>query len=416
MEGEFIMKLREDARAVYEAALAAALPDVAVRQALTGLPPVRGRLVLLAVGKAAWQMAAQAKKDLGERIGSGIVITKHGHSGGAIDDLVICEAGHPIPDDNSYAATAKAVELVRDLTADDMVLFLLSGGGSSLFEQPLLPAAEMDSVTRQLLSCGADIVEMNTLRKRFSAVKGGKLALLCAPARIFAVVLSDIVGDPLDMIASGPAYPDSSTRAEALAIVEKYGLKLSPEAIALLDIEPPKELPNVQTRVIGSVRLLCDAARSACERLGYRTVVLTSSLTCEAREAGSFLAAIARHHADTTQPLSFIAGGETVVRVTGKGLGGRNQELALAGARGLEGLRDVLLFSVGSDGTDGPTDAAGGMVDGETMQKLRAAGLNLDAVLRDNDAYHALQAVDGLIVTGPTGTNVNDVACLLVKR
>jgi len=264
------------------------------------------------------------------------------------------------------------------------------------------------------LASGADIVEMNTIRKRLSGVKGGRFAQHCAPARVFSIVLSDILGDPLDMIASGPAAPDSSTCAGALAIAEKYHLKLSEQAKALLQQETPKTLENVTTQVTGSVRQLCAAAARACRERGYEPVLLTDRLCCEAKEAGSFLGSVARTHAGQGRKLAFLAGGETVVHLTGKGMGGRNQELALAAAPALAGL-DAAVFSAGSDGTDGPTDAAGGYVDGDTFAALTAAGWNVFDALQNNDAYHALQAVDGLIITGATGTNVNDVAVALVE-
>ena len=230
---------------------------------------------------------------------------------------------------------------------------------------------------------------------------------------MFSIVLSDILGDPLDMIASGPAVPDTSTCAQALAIAEKYHLKLSEQAKALLAQETPKMLDNVTTRITGSVRELCAAAAAACRELGYEPVLLTDQLCCEAREAGSFLGSIVRTHAGQGKKLAYIAGGETVVHLTGKGLGGRNQELALAAAPALAGL-DAAVFSVGSDGTDGPTDAAGGYVDGDTLSALTAKGWNVFDTLQNNDAYHALKAVDGLIITGATGTNVNDAAVALV--
>ena len=271
-------------------------------------------------------------------------------------------------------------------------------------------------MTSSLLASGADIVEMNTIRKRLSAVKGGRFALACAPAKVFSIVLSDILGDPLDMIASGPAYPDSSTCAQAKAIAKKYGLRLSERAWALLDEETPKELTNAETRITGSVRELCAAAAKECAALGYEPHLLTDRLCCEAREAGSFLASILQSHASSERSLAFIAGGETVVHLTGSGLGGRNQELALSAAQGIAGLSGAAVFSVGSDGTDGPTDAAGGYADADTVEALTAAGQDVFDVLRRNDAYHALKAADGLIVTGPTGTNVNDVAVALLKR
>lgn len=410
--------IRNDADTIIKAALDAAMPETAVKKALEKLPAFDGRLILIAAGKAAWQMAAAAYDTLGGRIHDGIVITKYDHSKGAIGNLTICEAGHPIPDASSYAATAQALDLTCGLSADDLVLFLLSGGGSALFEKPLLETKEMEDITSQLLACGADIVEINTLRKRFSAVKGGKFAALCDPAHVFSIILSDIVGDPLDMIASGPAYPDSSTSAQALAIARKYNLRLSETARTLLAADTPKQLSNVETHVTGSVRQLCAAASAASTTLGYRPVVLSASITCEARDAGSFLASIAQYYAgsDSNEDLAFIAGGETVVHLTGKGLGGRNQELALAAAKGIADLENVVIFSVGSDGTDGPTDAAGGIVDGSSLARLSAAGYDLDAVLADNDAYHALKAIDGLIITGPTGTNVNDLTCVLIKK
>lgn len=410
------MTILRDARAVVQAALQAALPDTAVEQAMDGLPAYSGRLILIAAGKAAWQMAAAAQRRLGEKISGGVVITKYQHSRGPIGKLCIFEAGHPVPDENSYRATQAAIDAVTGLSDGDLVLFLLSGGGSALLEKPLIAPEELADITRQLLACGADITEMNTLRKRFSAVKGGRFARLCAPARVYSVVLSDIVGDPLDMIASGPAYPDTSTSAQALAIADKYHLEISDAARECLASETPKALTNAESVITGSVRQLCAAAAKTASQLGYTPVTLSASLCCEAREAGRFLASIAQYHADTDKSLAFIVGGETVVHLTGHGLGGRNQEIALGAAKGIAGLRDTLLFSLGSDGTDGPTDAAGGWVDGTSLERLAARGIDVDAVLQDNDAYHALKAIDGLIVTGPTGTNVNDLSVLLIRR
>ena len=405
--------LRADAEAIVRDAIAAVLPDEAVRRALADLTPGPGRLLLVAAGKAAWQMA-RAALDALPRVDGGVVVTKYDHVKGALPGVACYEAGHPVPDENSFAATRAALELTAGLHPGDTVLFLLSGGGSALFEQPLVPGKELQDITGQLLGCGADIVEMNTVRKRLSAVKGGRFAQHCAPAKVFQVVLSDILGDPLDMIASGPACPDTTTCADAQAVARKYGLTLSKDAKACLAQETPKTLSNVETRITGSVRALCAAAARACRARYYEPVLLTDHLDCEAREAGRFLADIARSHAGGGRRLAFLAGGETVVHLTGRGLGGRNQELALAAAPGIAGLR-AAVFSVGSDGTDGPTDAAGGYVDGETLAALDEKGLSVPAVLADNDAYHALQAVDGLLVTGPTGTNVNDVAVALVN-
>lgn len=410
------MTLRNDAQQIIREALHAAQPDTAVQKALEQAHFGKGRLILVAVGKAGWQMAKAAVDVLGTRLSQGVVITKYDHSKGPLERLEIFEAGHPVPDENSYKATQAAIHAVTGLTPEDTVLFLLSGGGSALFEKPLIPAADMDRLTKELLACGADIVEMNTVRKRFSAVKGGKFAALCRPARVFSVVLSDIIGDPLDMIASGPAYPDSSTSSQAIRIAEKYHLTLTEQMRNHLEEETPKTLDNVETHVTGSVRQLCLAAENACLELGYQPIVLTASLSCTAREAGVFLSNIAQYHQTTDKSLAFIAGGETVVHLTGHGLGGRNQELALAAAPGIAGFENTAVFSVGSDGTDGPTDAAGGYVDGKTAAVLAEQGIDIFSVLQDNDAYHGLEHCDGLLKTGATGTNVNDISVLLIKR
>lgn len=406
------LTLRKDADAIIAASLKAVLPDEAVRRALQSFQPKSGRVLLAATGKAAWQMAHAAVEALGS-VDGGVVVTKYDHVKGEIPGVDCYEAGHPVPDDNNFAATEKVLELVQGLTEEDTVLFLLSGGGSALFEKPLLPSGELQDITSQLLASGADIVEMNTIRKRLSGVKGGRFAQACAPAQVFSIVLSDILGDPLDMIASGPAVLDTSTCEQAQAIAEKYHLKLSEQAKALLMQETPKVLDNVTTQITGSVRQLCAAAANACREMGYEPVLLTDQLCCEAREAGSFLASIVRTNVGQGKKLAYIAGGETVVHLTGKGMGGRNQELALAAAPGLAGL-NAAVFSVGSDGTDGPTDAAGGYVDGDTAEALAAGGCNVFDALQNNDAYHALQTSGGLIITGATGTNVNDVAVALV--
>lgn len=408
--------LRQDAQIIMDAAIEAALPHTAVRKALEGFElPSRGELVLVAIGKAAYAMTVAAYDLLGDQISRGILITKDEHSGEPLPRLTIREAGHPVLDERGVLATQEALQLVDGLKASDRVLLLISGGGSALFESPRIPLDELKDITQQMLKSGADIVEMNTVRKRLSHVKGGRFALACQPAQVYAVVLSDILGDPLDMIASGPAHPDSSTSSQARAIVRKYGLRLSEAAQKCLEEETPKSLDNVITRVTGSVRQLCAAAREVATALGYEPVMLTSSLNCLAREAGAFLAAIARDQQEGGS-LAYILGGETVVKVTGQGKGGRNQEIALSAALGIQGLRETAVFSIGSDGTDGPTDAAGGYCDGETVDKLAAQGINTEEYLNDNNAYPALSACGGLVITGPTGTNVNDLTVLLIKR
>lgn len=420
-------KLREDALEIVRQAIDAVLPEAAVREALgrgelaARLKEAgRGRVILAAIGKAAWRMAQAASEALGDRLAGGILITKYGHSLGEIRGIEAFEAGHPVPDENAVRGTEALLRRVRGLSPEDTVLFLVSGGGSALFELPAegVTLKDLADVTGQLLACGADIVEVNAVRKHLSAVKGGRFAKLCAPARVLTVALSDVLGDRLDSIASGPACPDASTSEDALRVVEKYGLALRPRLTEALRRETPKELDNATAVAAGSVASLCAAAGKAAAALGYAPLLLTSTLSCTAREAGAFLAAVAREVRASGRPIAspcaVIAGGETVVHVTGKGRGGRNQELALSACRGIRGLRDVVVVSVGSDGTDGPTDAAGGIVDGTTAEALEARGMDVEAVLRDNDAWTALKAVDSLVVTGPTGTNVNDVSFALM--
>ena len=286
-------ELRNIADSIIDAAIKAVLPDEAVKRALEN-KEFAGKVVLVAAGKAAWQMAKAASDYLGDRIDKGVVITKYDHVMGAINKVECFEAGHPVPDENSFNATQKAIDLVSGLTSDDTVLFLLSGGGSALFEKPKITGEELQDITNQLLACGADIVEINTIRKRLSEVKGGRFAKLCEPAQVFSIVLSDILGDPLDMIASGPACADSSTCEDARHIVAKYNLKLSDKARKLMDIETPKSLDNVTTLINGSVRELCRAVESECIKYGYEPVILTDQLCCQAKEAGSFLASIAK--------------------------------------------------------------------------------------------------------------------------
>lgn len=394
--------------------IAESLPDAAVMRALRGITPCAGRTILIAVGKAAWRMARAAHEALEGRLDAGFVITKYHHSEGEISGMRIFEAGHPEMDANSVRATEAVLDAVGGLTAADRVLFLLSGGGSALFEKPLVALEELQQINRQLLASGADIVEINTIRKRLSAVKGGRFARLCAPAEVVSIVLSDVVGDRPDMIASGPSTPDTSDSREALEIVQKYHLQLSEQALSLLKQPPIRELPNAVMHVSGGVHQLCASAAAACARRGYSATILTDCLDCEAREAGYFLGSIARSHARDGVRRAFIAGGETIVHLRGQGRGGRNQEIALAAAERIQELSNVRVFSFGSDGTDGPTDAAGGMADGDTCARLRENGISPHAALEDNDAYTALKSCGGLIFTGATGTNVNDVSIVLI--
>jgi hydroxypyruvate reductase len=416
-----------DAHALIQAAIAANLPGPAVQRALEN-HCFAGRISVLAIGKAAWTMAKAAGEALGGRIEKGIVITKYGHSQGKLPGMEILEAAHPISDGNSVLGAEKALALAESLGVGDELLFLVSGGGSALFEKPLegLSLAEIEDINRQLLASGANIVEINTIRKHLSSVKGGRFALACAPARIFTVALSDVLGDRPDSIASGPSVADPSTSEEALGLVKKYALKLSGRALECLERETPKRLDNAEIEITGSVRSLCDGAARAAQELGYAPQILCSDMDGEAREAGRLIAAIARQidrgacagglnpgGFSPSRPCAIILGGETVVRLRGNGKGGRNQELALAAAEGIAGIPRLAVFSVGSDGTDGPTDAAGGIVDGGALAALAARGLAPGDILDRNDAYNGLKAVNGLIMTGPTGTNVNDIAVIL---
>ena len=409
-----------DAHKIISDSIAAVLPDEAVRRALTDRS-FPGRVVLVAIGKAAWRMANTAHGVLGDQISRGVVITKYDHSEGLIGNLEIIEAGHPVPDENSVCGARRALELVSGLTDKDTVLFLISGGGSALFELPLEGAAldDIAALTRQLLACGADITEINAIRKHLSAVKGGRFAAACAPAHVLSVVLSDVLGDPIDAIASGPAAPDSSTCQDVQRIMDKYALSVPEHIRSLLAQETPKALEDVETVITGNVTALCHAAAHSAAQLGYTPLVLTTTMDCEAREAGALLAAIAREIRQSGQPVrpscAVIMGGETVVHLRGDGKGGRNQELALAAAGGIDGLKDVCIFSLGSDGTDGPTDAAGGIVTGDFVRECKARRLSIDAALQNNDAYPLLKAMNALLMTGPTGTNVNDAAVLLCR-
>lgn len=413
---EKLQQLKRDACAIIERVLRDAMPGRAVMRALENADFKDKRVVLIAAGKAAYSMAAAACRQLGSRITTGIVITKYGHAGAPLPNVEIYEAGHPVADQNGFAATEKAIELAKSCGENDVVLFLLSGGGSALFESPLVGEEELTDITAQMLGCAMPIRKINTIRKRLSKVKGGRFAQICAPAQVYSIVLSDIVGDPLDMIASGPCVADTSTCSQAAQIVKEYGLKISDTVWQLLNRETPKQINNVQTLVTGSVSGLCSSAKAMCEQLGYEAFVLQEDMQCEAKEGAKILTEAARPFWQSGKKAAFIAGGETVVKLTGSGLGGRNQEFALSGAKLIDGWSGTLLLSLGSDGTDGPTDAAGGIVHGGTCAQLKAQGIDIDEVLFQNDSYHALKAADSLIVTGPTGTNINDVAVLLVDK
>ena len=417
-----MLDLKSDARKIIHDAIQASLPDEAVKKAICGKDfSFRGKVFVISIGKAAWNMAKAAAENIPHSIDGGIVLTKYDHAKGDIPGFTILEAGHPLPDENTIKGTQKVIEMVSDLNENDTVFFLVSGGGSALFEKPVgdLTLADFLDITDQMLKCGADIIEMNTVRKHLSAVKGGRFAELCTPAQVYCIALSDILGDRPDSIASGPTCADASTSEEAFAVVDKYGLRLTDAMKIQLAKETPKALSNVVMEVTGSVTQLCEDAAKTAESLGYAPMILSNMLDCEAKEAGRFLSAIAKTIQKDGLPLkppcAIICGGETIVHITGKGKGGRNQELALSAAEYISGMKDVVIAAAGSDGTDGPTDAAGGIVDGDTRNILEEKGISIPAVLAENNSNYALAEADALIVTGPTGTNVNDLYLLLCK-
>lgn len=420
------MDQRKEAKGIIRAILEASSPEPLVAKAVAELPPCKGHTLLLAIGKAAFAMAMAALTTPGFNACRAMIVTKYGHSDASRlaalpesirERLCIREAGHPISDANSYRAAEEAMAMVEGLTEKDRVVILLSGGGSALFEKPLLPAEEMEDISRQLLASGAEIGEINTIRKRLSAVKGGRFARLCAPAQVITIALSDVLSNAPDQIASGIACPDPTTCEEARRIAAHYALRLSPKAKQLLETETPKELSNAAVQIIGGMTFARTAAASACARYGYRVLLFQPALTCQARDAGCFFGCLARKAARQGRKLALVAGGETVVNLGRQhGLGGRNQEMALAAALAIKDVPGVCFFSLGTDGTDGPTDAAGGIVEGDTVRSIAVSGLaTAQEALDTHDAYHALKAADCLLITGPTGTNVNDICVVLVN-
>ncbi len=390
---------------------------------------------VVGAGKAAYPMARAAADLLGPRLAGGLVIVKDGYAPpeAALDPIELCPAAHPLPDERGVQATRRMAALLERASADDLVLCLISGGGSALLTAPAegISLADVQAVTAALLACGASINEINTVRKHIDLVKGGGLARWAAPARVAALILSDVIGDPLDVIASGPCVPDTSIFASAWAILDHYSLldRIPASVHAHLQAglrgeapETPKPgdplFERVQNTVIAGNYIAAQAAMAQARRDGWQTLLLTTFLQGEARQAGRMLAAIARQAAQTAEPLSrpgcLVLGGETTVTLRGDGLGGRNQELALAAVDELAGLADVFLVALATDGGDGPTDAAGAVVSGETLARARAAGMAPQDFLARNDAYHFFQPLGDLLLPGPTQTNVNDLAFLFL--
>ncbi|MFQ6059193.1 MAG: glycerate kinase [Anaerolineae bacterium] len=383
-------------------------------------------------GKAGASMARAVEDILGPRIAAGLVNVKYGYT--AETQIVeINEAGHPIPDQAGLAGARRIAELAKQAGEADLVLCLISGGGSALLPLPSLgiTLADLQTLNDALLRCGATINEINAVRKHLSQIKGGGLARLAYPAELVSLILSDVVGNPLDVIASGPTVPDASTFAQACGVIEKYGLwEEIPASIAQrlrqgqagAIPDTPKAGDPIFARtynlVVGSNEIAAQAAIARAQELGFNTLLLSTFVEGEAREVGRVFAAVAKEIAHSGQPVPrpacVVAGGETTVTIRGQGKGGRNQELALAAALEMAGLEGTMVIGLATDGTDGPTDAAGALADGTTIERAQARGLDAARHLADNDSYHFFEALGDLIITGPTNTNVNDLTFVFV--
>jgi len=435
---------RLDARIIFEASLAAADPILLVRRSLQldGAILQAGKrlydlarysnLYVVGAGKAAAKMARAVEALLGERIAGGIVIVKHGHSI-PLKKLKIVEAGHPIPDPAGIKATEAIIRLLRRTQKNDLILCLVSGGASALLSCPVVGLSLQDKqrTTQALLNSGARIQEVNAIRKHISGIKGGRLAELAYPSTVLSLILSDVIDDSMDNIGSGPTAPDSSTFADCLSIIDRYGVGdmiplavttfLKKGAAGEIADTPKADNPifqQVQNLLIGNNQLALVAAKEKAQALGYNTLILSSSVEGEARSVAIDHVVSARDVLSSSSPVRppacIISGGETTVTIRGAGLGGRNQEFALAAALEIDGLNGIVVLSGGTDGTDGPTDAAGGIVDGTTVQRARDQGLNARSYLERNDSYPLLKAVGDLLITGPTLTNVMDLRLILI--
>jgi glycerate 2-kinase len=418
---------------IFHAALAAVDPFTAVERNLEHVHALFRagsfrKLMVIGFGKASCAMARACEQCLDYRIDIGAVVTKFGHSrvSGPLKKIRIYEAGHPLPDENGVAATQEIIKLAREADEATLIVCLVSGGGSALLVAPQeITLQEKQRVTDLLLKSGATITELNAVRKHLSKIKGGRLAKIAYPARIVSLIMSDVIGDRLDVIASGPTSPDQSTYADALEVIERYHLIGSAPASVVrvlengkagLLAETPKEgspvFRRVETSVIANNRLALQAAKQRAEALGFRAEIFSDPVQGEARNAGRRLAQSVSP-SDLPRPFCLISGGETTVTVKGTGLGGRNMELALAFAQEIEGMSGITFLSAGTDGTDGPTDAAGAVVDGHTAGRARDLGLDAKAYLDDNDSYTFFQKTGNLLMTGPTGTNVMDIQIII---
>ncbi|MCL5063246.1 MAG: glycerate kinase [Nitrospiraceae bacterium] len=390
------------------------------------------RLIVTGFGKAACSMSKAMEDNLGDLIDTGILITKYGHSMSQESMIKIYEAGHPVPDENGLRGTEEIIKILKNADKNTLVVCLVSGGGSALLVSPYegISLDEKQKITQLLLKAGADINELNTVRKHISKVKGGRLAEIAYPAKMISLVLSDVIGDRLDVIASGPTAPDKTTYNHAIGVLKKYKLtEKAPESVinmlgngakGLIPETPKDDNPvfeKVENIIIGSNIKALEAAKTKAGSLGFKPEIISSEITGEARDVGKWLADIARSkRSNSSNRLNcLISGGETTVTVKGNGMGGRNMELALAFAMEIECVEGITLLSAGTDGTDGPTDAAGAIVDGQTVKKAKTTGLNPEEYLNNNDSYNFFKKIDELLVTGPTGTNVMDIQIMVIE-
>jgi len=397
------------------------------------------KVFVIGFGKASFEMARAINETLGKIIDKGIIITKYGHAKGIakLDKIRVFEAGHPIPDGSGVDATKKMMEVLKEADDSTLVICLISGGGSALLVAPMEPITleEKQDTTRLLLEAGADINDVNTVRKHISLVKGGRLAQIAYPARIKSLILSDVIGDRLHVIASGPTTFDTTTYHNAIEVIKKYRLsdKIPLHVMEVLDKGMNGDIPetlkekdpvliNTENTIIGSNRIAIAAAEKMAIELGFHTEILTSEIEGEAKEAGRWLAGIAKAYkekkekSEINKPVCLLSGGETTVKVIGNGKGGRNTELALAFAMETEGYNGIFLLSAGTDGTDGPTDAAGAYVTGNTIPKAKGLGLDPLEYLKNNDSYNFFKKLGSLFITGPTGTNVMDIQIILIQN
>lgn len=363
-----------------------------------------GKNILISIGKAAWSMAKAVCDNV--CVDGGIVITKYLHNFGNLKNVEIFEAGHPITDDNGIKASKKAIEMCGSLSFDDNVIMCISGGGSALFEDPLISLQELQSINNQLIKSGASINEINTIRKRLSKVKGGRFAKIVSPAKIYAFVLSDVIGNDVGTIASGPISIDNTSYSDVEKVIKKYNIDICNETLTVLKEGLPNNIDNVNYRIIGSIEQLCLSAKKRCEGLGYKSTIVRNDCADDIEEVARELTSYAKENGKN----AFIIGGECSIKVHGNGLGGRNTHLALLCSKYIAGMDNVCVFTFGSDGTDGPTDAAGGYVNGKTYKRI-----DVDKYLEKDDSYNALNIIDGLIKTGPTLSNLNDIYVLLKR-